>query len=377
MPYIVPSERKLGEGSEKIAYACRISEDKTDAKVAFEIPSGVVDPEKDLCIIQVKIQPIHEGIWDEDTGNFTEAYSEYVMDNFSATADKFGLSSSDLVRAFHRWDPKAGPLVNRPVMWSMDDFKFENEMRLQSDFEKQGLAPKIYGIQINGEMVSIDEITKKLRPNMENAIFVLMEKCAERQKSDDPRKFLGNLRQLVSHFVDVENLINMDFKDGNVCPLGRLKGLDFDTQYMIIIGDEDKELLKKHGKTYMLAQFLAEIGINDSEHFDKKLLETVLHINPKAIEDMLIYFMNFSRFDNIIISPINKLLEYGVNIYGAQVVRNINNKLLSDKQKVEPLLNELCLHIFQNTNGGKRKKTYRKKTFKKKTFKKKTYRKKS
>lgn len=363
MPYIVPSERILGEGSEKIAYACRITEDKTGAKVAFDIIEDV-NAEKDLCIIQVKNESRDE-IFDE-IGEFTEAYSEYVMDRFSATADKIGLSSSDLVRAFHRWDPKAGPLVNRPVMWSMDNFKFENEMRLQSDFEKQGFAPKIYGIQINSEMVTIDEITKKLIPNAENVIFVLMEKCTERQKSDDPIKFLGNLRELVSHFVDNENLINMDFKDGNVCPLGRLTGLDFDTQYMLIIGGEDTENLKKHGKVYMFTQFLAETGKSRQEHFDKKLLETSLNINRKAIEEMVTYFGNHSVISLLQINPINQLCNYCISSGPC----NINSK---------HFVNELCGDIFQNINGGKRmrKKTLKKKTYRKKTLKKKTYLKKS
>jgi hypothetical protein len=367
MPYIVPSERKLGVGNEKIAYACRIIEDKTDAKVAFDIIEDV-NAEKDLCIIEV-IHQTRRDIFDKVTGEFTNAYSDFVMDNFSATADKFGSSPSDLVRAFHRWDPKTGPLLNRPVMWSIDDYKFENEMRLQMDFAKHGFAPKIYGIKVNGEMVSIDEITKKLRPNMENAIFVLMEKCVKRQKSDDPRKFLGNLRQLVSHFVDNENLINMDFKDGNVCPLGRLTGLDFDTQYMLIIGDEDKELLKKHGKTYMLTQFLAETGLNGEEHFDKMLLETVLHINRKAIEEMVIFFGNHPVITLLQINPINQLCHYCIKSGPC----NINSR---------HFVNELCGHIFRNINGGKRsegksKKTYRKKTFKKKTYRMKTNRKNS
>jgi hypothetical protein len=355
--YIVPTKVILGTGIEKTAYECEIREKKNDDMVAFDLPVDPFQIDK-LCIIEVKNQKQFFNIF-EETGNFIHDIEDNLFDNFRLYEENFGLAFGDLFKGFNNWDPKDGPVkinndndtdkanICRAIMWSIDAYKFENEMRLHADFAKHGFAPKIFGIQINGKLVEIDNITKSLEINSENTIFVLLEKCTKRNKSDNQRKFLGNLRQLVSHFVDNENLINMDFKDGNVCPLGRLSGLDFDTRFMLIIDRKNKDNLKTHGKIYMLTQFLAERGLQ-KEYFNKDFLKKVLQIDRNAIKEMVIYFIDHPTLSINDISPISNLCFYCI-----RSIQCINNGSIKTEKNLRLFINELCSLIFQNINGGR------------------------
>jgi hypothetical protein len=215
-------------------------------------------------------------------------------------------------------------------------------MRLHKDFGL--MAPTIYEIIINGETVSVDEITNKLHANQENSIFVLLEKCEKRTTSNDNQKhrFLLALRDLVETFIE-NNLINMDIKDDNVCSDGR--GLDFDTEYMLIIGDKDNENLKKHGRTYMFTQFLANTGLFNKEFFPKQSLDRKdINITRESIEEMIKYFSIHPEIKSFHCNPIGQLIYY--------CTQNFD-------EKKQSLTDHLCSHIFQTKRGGMRNKTRR------------------
>ena len=338
MAYIVPSNQILGEGTEKTAYACKISESKEGAKVAFDskyirdIEGGV----NSICIVEVK-------------NNKDKIIYKYLNES----ASRFGLDYNDLVDSYKSWNRDSGPFthenasVRRAIMWAMNyvtyaDYKFENEMRLHKDFGL--MAPTIYEIIINGETVSVDEITNKLHANQENSIFVLLEKCEKRTTSNDTEKhrFLLTLRDLVDTFIE-NNLINMDIKDDNVCSDGR--GLDFDTEYMLIIGDIDKENLKKHGKTYMLTQFLANIGLSDKEFFPRATLDRPdINITSKSIAEMIEYFGIHPEMKSFHCDPMTQLFYYCTENFDG---------------KTQSFTDHICSHIFQTKRGGMRNKTRR------------------
>ena len=220
------------------------------------------------------------------------------------------------------------------------DYKFENEMRLHKDFGPK--APRIHEIIINGETVHIDEITKKLHAYQENSIFVLLDKCAKRTKLDDKAAFLLLLRDLVDTFVK-NNLINMDIKEDNVCSDGR--GLDFDPEYMLIIGDKDNEYLKKHGRTYMFTQFLASTGLHHKDFFPREMLDHAdINITCESIAEMIKYFSDNDEIKSFHCDPIGQLIYY--------CTENFDGKKQS-------LTDHLCSHIFQTKRGGMRNKTRR------------------
>ena len=338
MAYIVPSNQILGEGTEKTAYACKISESKEGAKVAFDskyirdIEGGV----NSICIVDVK-------------NNKDKIIYKYLNES----ASSFGLDYNDLVDSFKSWNRDSGPFthenasVRRAIMWAMNyvtytDYKFENEMRLHKDFGL--MAPTIYAIIINGETVSVDEITNKLHANQENSIFVLLEKCEKITRSNDNEKhrFLLALRDLVDTFIE-NNLINMDIKDDNVCSDGR--GLDFDTEYMLIIGDIDKENLKKHGKTYMLTQFLANTGLILREFFPIATLGRAdINITRESITEMIEYFRIHPEMKSFHCDPMTQLLYYCTENFDG---------------KTQSFTDYICSHIFQTKRGGMRNKTRR------------------
>ncbi len=339
MSYIVPSGVIIGEGTEKTAHACKISASKEGAKVAFdskyirEIKGGV----NSICILEVN-------------NNKDKIIYKYLNES----ASRFGLDYNDLVDSFRSWNRYSGPFthenasVRRAIMWAMNyvtyaDYKFENEMRLHKDFGL--MAPTIYEIIINGETVSVDEITNKLHANQENSIFVLLEKCEKRTTSNDKEKhrFLLFFKDLVDTFIE-NNLINMDIKDDNVCSDGR--GLDFDTEYMLIIGDKDNENLKKHGRTYMLTQFLANTGLFDKEFFPRATLDRAdINITCETIEEMIKYFSIHPEIKSFHCNPIGQLIYY----------------CTTDEfdEKTQSLTDHLCSHIFQTKRGGMRNKTRR------------------
>ena len=339
MAYIVPSNQILGEGTEKTAYACKISESKEGAKVAFDskyirdIKGGV----NSICIVEVK-------------NNKDKIIDKYLNES----ASRFGLDYNYLVASFRSWNRDSGPFthenasVRRAIMWAMNyvtyaDYKFENEMRLHNDFGL--MAPPIYEIIINGETVSVNEITNKLHANQENSIFVLLKKCEKRKTSNDEEKriFLLALRDLVDTFIE-NNLINMDIKDDNVCSDGR--GLDFDTEYMLIIGDKDKENLKKHGKTYMLTQFLANIGLFNKEFFPIETLDRAdINITRESIAEMIEYFRIHPEMKSFHCDPMTQLFYYCTENFVGTTTQSFTD--------------HICSHIFQTKRGGMRNKTRR------------------
>jgi hypothetical protein len=70
MSYIVPSDVIIGKGTEKTAYACKISESKEGAKVAFDSKyiRDIEGEVNSICILEVKT-PIYRRIMRAKVGS--------------------------------------------------------------------------------------------------------------------------------------------------------------------------------------------------------------------------------------------------------------------------------------------------------------------
>jgi len=338
MPYIVPIS-ELGEGSSKRAYNCQIVEDKPTRSVAFEVKSTYPTDSAKLCIVEIYV------------GEQLEEDFDAVLDKLDITATNFELDASELKRVFRRHEiDQSTPQIRRAVMWSRDQYTIQNEYTLHQEFFKSGYAPEIYEIQIDGKPTEIPDITNELKTG--STVCVLLEKCDTVTKVEDEDQFLENLNTLVTHFVDKENLINMDFHFKNVCPLGdSMKGLDFDTKFMLIVKDDDKEL-KQHGKIYMLTQFLAYTQLYDNIMFDYDKIQTKLGLNYESIHSMVNYFSN-RHSNSLSINPISQLCRYSINSKLIDCDLSSTKQMPSQKFRVMKFVQRLCMNIFNNSLGQK------------------------
>ena len=142
----------------------------------------------------------------------------------------------------------------------------------------------------------------------------------------------------------------MDFHFTNVCPLGdSMKGLDFDTKFMLIIPDADKEM-KRHGKIYMLTQFLAYTRLYDNIMFDYDKIQTKLGLNYESIHSMVKYFNNNSILS---INPISQLCLYSISNQRIDCDLSSTKKMPSQEYRVKQFVQNLCIHIFNNSLGKK------------------------
>ena len=337
MPYIVPSN-ELGEGSSKRAYNCQIVEDKPTTSVAFEVkPTYPIDSAK-MCIVEIYV------------GEQLEEDFDAVLDKLDIAATSFKLDANELKRVFRKNEiEQASPQTRRAVMWSRDHYTIQNEYTLHQEFFKSGYAPEIYAIQIDGIPTEIPDITKHLVTGAK--IHILLEKCDTVTKVENEDRFLEKLNSLVTHFVDNENLINMDFHFRNVCPLGdSLKGLDFDTKFMIIIDERDEDL-KRHGKIYMLTQFLAYTRLYDNIMFDYDKIQTKLGLNYESIHAMVKYFNNNNSI--LSINPISQLCRYSINSRSIDCDLSSSRKMPTQENRVKWFVQRLCTNIFNNSLGQK------------------------
>ena len=207
MPYIVPST-VLGKGSSKQAYNCQIVEVIPTKGAAFEVKSTYPTDSAKLCIVEIYV------------GEQLEEDFDAVLDKLDITATNFELDASELKRVFRRHEiDQSTPQIRRAVMWSRDQYTIQNEYTLHEEFFKSGYAPEIYEIQINGIPTEIPDITKHLVSGAK--IHVLLEKCDTVTKVENEDQFLEKLNDLVTHFVDNENLIN-GFSFHKCLSIGRL-----------------------------------------------------------------------------------------------------------------------------------------------------------
>ena len=358
----IGTDRKIGEGSFKMVYSCKITD---IGNSLFVLPEGT--DENKLCIAIVDINQL---IRKRNRKNkiFITLFNEYI---------------------------EQGPREQR-VNPNKDDFEFkiknevhhiEEEIKLQKELFQKQLAPQIYD-EANNEISNIYYILEEkcgislvnyIRmyshqleyvPENENGTYNYKGTILLHLPYTDETVF-NKIVNLIQTLADA-GYMNTDLKPENTCtkigPDGSLAdiiALDFDPQFFININlSLERENLLKNAKIFMLTLFIAYLGKWHYIKFTKNVIGE--HLTRKKISDMITFFANYQLICLRDRHPLKMLYHYIIGMPQDLILTScIDNQT---PKKIKYLTNEICQYIFFGVNGngrGKTKKNKRSKRTKK------------
>jgi hypothetical protein len=353
----IGTDRKIGEGSFKTVYSCKITDEDN---ALFELPQGT--DENKLCIASIDISKIIRRQTHNDKTFNTTLFNEYIAQPY----DKKWYKEELNIRERKMFES----IIKKEIR------SIEQEIELQKELFQKQLAPQIYddandytniyyileekcGLSLVNYIRMYSDQLENV-PENENGTYNYKGTIIEKLPYTDETVF-NKIVNLTQKLADA-GYINTDLKPENTCTkigadgsLADIIALDFDPQFFININlSLDKENLLKNAKIFMLTLFIAYLGKWRYIKFVEEIVEK--HLTRKKISDMITFFANYQLICLRDHHPLKMLYYYIIGLTRESLTSCIDNQ---NPEKIKYLTDEICKYIFfgVKNRGGRGKKT--------------------